>query len=90
MALAGGLYFVCHLNSGLSEKQAIMMLFVNYDSSQQTAIWKSMKFPAQEKVNEYFWKSRTGMVKNVFYQSYQENGYKKAFLLAKTIPTYVP
>ena len=90
MALAVGIYFVCHLNSELSEKQAFMMLFGNYDTSQQTAIWKPMKFPAQEKVNEYFWKSRTGMVKKVFYQSYQENGYKKAFLLTKTIPSDVP
>ena len=90
MTLAVGIYFVCHLNSELTEKQAFIMLFGNYNASQQNAIWKSMNFPAQEKADEYFWKSRTGIVKKVFYQSYQENGYKKAFFITKTIPADVP
>lgn len=73
---------------GLSEQQAFVILFGNYDSVYKHAIWKNMKLPT--KGVDDFWKQKTGIASSVLFQSYTENGKNKFFFLTKTIPADIP
>jgi hypothetical protein len=73
---------------GLSEQQAFVILFGNYDSMYKRAIWKNMKLPVKQPDN--FWEQKTGIVSSVLFQSYTESGKKKFFFLTKTIPSDIP
>lgn len=72
----------------LTEKEALLTFFGNYDETNQTSLWKSMSFPLGEG-NGYFSKG-VGVVSVSFFQSYREDGKMKFFLLTKTIPIDVP
>ncbi len=73
------------LESDLTEKQAMVAIFGNYDDDNHTSLWKNMNFP--EKATDDFFASKTGIVNTIFFQSYKEHGRKKFFLVTKTIPT---
>ena len=89
-AILTAAFSIAYLHDQFSEDQALTMVFGNYDPIQKTSVWKKMEFPSKEDVDEYFWKSRAGIVSSVFYQAYKENGKKKFFLLTKTIPLDIP
>lgn len=71
------------------EAQALSMIFNNYDSTHQISIWENMKFPREKEII-FFWRKKIGIVSNVLFQSYEENGKEKIFLLTKTIPVGIP
>jgi hypothetical protein len=74
--------------SDLTEKQAFMLIFGNYNNTNKTAIWKNIPI-AKENNNAYFSK-KIGVVSTVFFQPYHENGKKKFFLLTNTKPIDIP
>lgn len=80
-----GIIFSIKPKPSLSEERAFAMFFGNYDSANKSSIWKNMRFPDKEEADDY-WKEKTGIVKSVFFQPYNEDGKKKIFLLTKTIP----
>lgn len=85
-SLTSSFYF----NSTFSEKDAFMMVFGNYDPIHKNATWKNMRFPKNETVDEYFWKSRVGIASEIFFRSYIEHGVKKVLFITKTSPFATP
>lgn len=69
----------------LSEEQAFLMVFGNYDRASKSAIWKNIPFADKEEVDG-FWEEKIGIVKSIFFQPYHEGSKDKVFLLTKTIP----
>lgn len=82
------LIFVSSRVPDLTEKQALLTIFGNYNEANQTSIWKNMSIPPDEE-NSYF-STGVGIVSVAFFQPYKEGGKKKFFLLTKTIPIDVP
>ncbi|MCC2666412.1 MAG: hypothetical protein K0S63_328 [Gammaproteobacteria bacterium] len=84
--------YVCYVNflstPDLTEKQAVMMVFNNYNDINKTAIWKNIPIPKEN--NNSFFSKKVGIVSAAFFQPYKENGKKKFFLLTKTIPIDIP
>lgn len=73
----------------LSEEQALVMVFGNYDHNTKSANWDNIPFPDKKDANG-FWEEKKGIVRAIFFQPYYENGKNKIFLLTKTIPTNIP
>lgn len=90
ISVVSSLLLIFPFDHNLSEKDAFMAVFGNYDSVHRNAIWKNMQFPKKDEVDEFFWKNRTGIVSNVFFQSYIEHGVKKFIFLTKTSPLGKP
>jgi len=82
------IFYVMHRPS-LSEEQALIMIYGNYNSTSKSSYWANIPFPDKEDSIGYF-KERNGIVRAIFYQPYYENGKDKIFLLTKTIPTNIP
>lgn len=68
----------------LSEQEAFVMIFGNYNTVHQSSIWNNMNLGKQEV--DSFWEKRTGIVSKVLFQTYEENGNKKIILLTRTVP----
>lgn len=71
------------------EVQAFAMVFNNYDETHRISVWEDMKLPTKQD-KKYFWGKKTGIVSPVLFQSYEEDGKEKVFLLTKTIPVGIP
>lgn len=74
----------------LSEKQALVMIYGNYDQKNKSANWINIPFPNKEDVTGGYFEERRGIVRTIFFQPFYENGKNKIFLLTKTIPTNIP
>jgi hypothetical protein len=72
------IFFVA-LNNNLSEKQAFVMLFGNYDYIHKTATWKDMKYPDKDITDSFFWRRKIGIVSSILFQPYKESGKNKFF-----------
>lgn len=84
-----GITFNMALGHTLSEEEAFMMIYGNYDRIHKNSIWENMKFPNKEDADGFFEK-KTGIVSSFLFQSFKESGEKKFFLLTKTIPVGIP
>jgi len=71
--------------SELTEKQAMIALFGNYNDNNKNSLWENMNIP--EKDTNSFFSNKTGIVSTIFFQYYKESGQKKYFLITQTIPT---
>lgn len=76
--------------STFSEKEAFILLFGNYDSAKKIANWKNMKFSEKKEQDCFFWKNKTGIVRNILLLPCRENGKRKFFFLTQTIPKDIP
>ncbi len=74
----------------LSEEQAFMMVFGNYDRTHKSASWEHIPFPDKEELSGHYWEEKKGIVRAIFFQPYHENGMHKVVLLTKTIPSNIP
>lgn len=81
--------FFVRYNPSLSEKQALMMIYGNYEPVRKSSSWINIPFPNKEDASGYF-EERKGIVRSIFFKPYREDGKNKVFLLTKTIPTNIP
>jgi hypothetical protein len=79
-------YIICR--PSLSEEQALVMIYGNYDPASKSSTWVNIPFPDKEDASGYFEK-RKGLVRAIFFKAYHEDGKSKIFLLTKTIPTNI-
>lgn len=74
----------------LSEKDAFIMVYGNYDATHKGALWKNMRLPNNEEFGNSWKKSEAFVVSKVFFKPFEEAGKKKIFFVTKTIPTSEP
>jgi len=77
------------LISSFSKEQAFFMLFGNYDSDHQIAVWENIVFPSK-KDQTFFWGKKIGIVSSLLFARFEDHGDEKFFLLTKTIPVGIP
>jgi len=77
-------------DSKFTEKQALIMLFGNYDPFNRKSIWRNMRFPTNNNIDSLFSENKNGIVKIIFFKPYKEDRKEKIFLLEKTIPSDSP
>ncbi len=76
--------------SPLSEKDAFIMVYGNYNATRKGALWKNMRLPSNEEFDDSWKKSKAFAVSEVFFKPFEEAGKKKIFFITKTIPTSEP
>jgi hypothetical protein len=82
-------YFLHSTKSTLSEKDAFIMVYGNYDATHKGALWKNMRLPNSKEFDD-LWKNETFSVNEVFFKPFEEARKKKIFFITKTIPASKP
>lgn len=83
-------YFFNFSNTVLSEQDAFIMVYGNYDLTHKSALWKDMNIPHIENFGKDIWGNKTGVVNQVFFKPFTEDRKQKIFFITKTIPTGQP
>lgn len=71
-------------SESLSDKQALTIVWGNYDPIHRDSLWKNVNPPANEEFNNIDYK--VGVVSVELLQQYTDAGKEKYFLLTKTVP----